>query len=191
VVRHNWHGGAFAWPTGDRFWGAGRTDIELRASERLRAAGVMTPRIVAVITYPAGAGLRRADVATELVPNARDLGAHLCDPEAAARTRAIAAAGGLLRALAAADARHHDLNVKNVLLRRSPTGELEPYVLDVDRVTFHPPRAAAVMRGNVERLLRSARKWRRLRGARVTEAELAAWQALCTAPSTPRPPNPT
>jgi 3-deoxy-D-manno-octulosonic acid kinase len=191
VVRHNWHGGAFARLTRDRFLRGGRTDIELNASERLRDAGIATPRIVAVVTYPAGPGFSRADVATRLVPDARDLSGCLCDTDPATRKRAVAAAGALLDQLAAVGARHRDLNVKNVLLRHRPDAGFQPYVLDVDRVTFHEPHDPDVIRGNAERLLRSARKWRRLHGARVTDAELTAWQARDTTASTRRPPLPT
>jgi hypothetical protein len=67
--------------------------------------------------------------------------------------------------------RHHDLNVKNVLLA-SYGGGLTAYLLDVDRVTFGVPGSAEISRGNVERLLRSARKWRDERGATFDEREL-------------------
>ena len=137
-----------------------------------------------MVTYPAGPGFSRADVATRLVPDARDISGCLCDTDPATRKRAVAAAGALFGytgvgtlLLSEAGARHHDLNVKNVLLRHRPDAGFQPYVLDVDRVTFHEPHDPDVIRGNAERLLRSARKWRRLHGARVTDAELTAWQA--------------
>jgi hypothetical protein len=40
-------------------------------------------------------------------------------------------------------------------------------------VDFGEPRSAAVRRGNGERLLRSARKWRDVHGALFDERELA------------------
>jgi hypothetical protein len=89
------------------------------------------------------------------------------------RAAAWHATRALVRALNAAGARHHDLNVKNVLLASGPAG-LEAWVLDVDRVVFGQRNAASVRVGNAARLLRSARKWRDERGAVLDERELAA-----------------
>jgi hypothetical protein len=72
-----------------------------------------------------------------------------------------------------ANARHHDLNVKNVLLHDMPDGSAEALVLDVDRVAFLDD-ASAAREANVARLLRSARKWQTVHGAPVTDAELDA-----------------
>jgi hypothetical protein len=78
-----------------------------------------------------------------------------------------------VQTLNAAGARHHDLNVKNVLLAPGDRG-LVAWVLDVDRVVFGNPNAADVRRGNLTRLRRSARKWRDERGAQFDESELAS-----------------
>jgi hypothetical protein len=67
--------------------------------------------------------------------------------------------------------RHHDLNVKNVLIAPGDEARVA-WLLDVDRVTFHEAGSADVARGNVRRLLRSSRKWRAERGAVVDEREL-------------------
>jgi Lipopolysaccharide kinase (Kdo/WaaP) family len=169
VVRHNRHGGVFAPLTGDLFRPPTRAPLELDASVRLAKAGVPTPQLIAYATYPAPLGFRRADVATREVPDSFDLSAVLVKDDSSLRARAWAAVAGLLRRLAAAGARHHDLNVKNVLLR--PDGDaLEALALDVDRVTFE---AGDVMTPNVARLSRSARKWRERHGARVDDSELA------------------
>jgi 3-deoxy-D-manno-octulosonic acid kinase len=169
VVRHNRHGGLLAPFTRDLFASPTRAPIELDASLRLRAAGVPTPEIVAYATYPAGGGLRRVDVATAEIADAFDLSVVLTGSDASLRTRAWAAVVELLRRLSAAGARHHDLNVKNVLLR-TDAGALEAMVLDVDRVTFEHGDVTAP---NVARLSRSARKWRQRQGATVDESELA------------------
>ena len=108
--------------------------------------------------------IRRADVATRLVPDARDLG----DAIGAVPDDAwIDATAALLRALAAAGARHPDLNLKNVLLAADGA-----WVLDVDVVALGtPPEAAA--RANWARLERSLLKWRRERGLAIADAALA------------------
>jgi hypothetical protein len=96
-------------------------------------------------------------------------------PEVSQGERAAAweAARGLVARMNAVGVRHHDLNVKNVLLAPSPTG-LRAHLLDVDRVQLGEAGSAEVATGNAARLLRSARKWREERGATFDEREFAA-----------------
>jgi Lipopolysaccharide kinase (Kdo/WaaP) family len=173
VVRHNRHGGLLAPITGDRFLAPTRAPRELATALRLTACGVPTPEIVAYVVYRAGPLLRRSDVASREVPDSADLAAVLTGGSAAERRAALAAATSLIALLCSCGARHHDLNVKNVLL--APRGGAAPtaYVLDVDRVEFGRPRDSRVTEGNLERFMRSARKWRALHDARVDETELA------------------
>ena len=172
VVRHNTHGGAFARLTGDRFLAPTRAPLELATSLRLIAAGVPTPPIVAIVRYAAGGPLERSDVATEEIGDATDL-AHVMTQEPERREDAARATADLLRALAHAGARHADLNIKNVLLQRTAAG-LRAFVLDVDRVTFHERASTDVRDRNWARLLRSARKWRTLHGAQISDEWLEA-----------------
>ncbi len=165
VVRHNRHGGLFARLTGDLFRAPTRAPCELRTALRLAASGVRTPDVLMYGVISAPLGFARSDVMTHEIVGGRDLSTFMLpDERQAPRAAAWTAARALLRALAAAGARHHDLNVKNVLLA-SEEGTLVAYLLDVDRVTFHSPASAAVHEGNVRRLLRSACKWRDERGA--------------------------
>ncbi|HKN66232.1 MAG TPA: lipopolysaccharide kinase InaA family protein [Gemmatimonadaceae bacterium] len=173
VVRHNRHGGLLAPITGDRFLAPTRAPRELAAALRLTADGVPTPEIIAYVVYKAGPLLRRSDVASREVPDSADLGVVLTTGTLPEQRAALAAATSLIAHLSACGARHHDLNVKNVLL--APRGSTSPtaYVLDVDRVEFGRPGDSRVTEGNLERFMRSARKWRALHGARVDESELA------------------
>ena len=177
VVRHNHHGGAFASFTGDLFRSPGRARLELTISERLRALDVPTPQFAAYAIYRAPLGLCRSDVATTEIADSFDLSAALMSDDAALREQAWSATLRLVHTLAAAGARHADLNVKNVLLRPGIDLALDALVLDVDRVTFGGS-FEQLRDANLARLLRSARKWRDLHGARVTEAELVrVWGA--------------
>jgi hypothetical protein len=172
VIRRSHRGGLAARFTRDRFVLRTRAPHELAVALRLRAAGVATPEVVAYAIYRAGGPLRRSDVATREIAGARDLAAALHDATEATRPPILAATARLLADLASAGARHPDLNLKNVLL--APDGAaLRAYVLDVDRITFAAP-GVAVARANVARLVRSARKWREVRGARIDEADIAA-----------------
>ncbi|HYD51439.1 MAG TPA: lipopolysaccharide kinase InaA family protein [Gemmatimonadaceae bacterium] len=176
VVRRNRHGGLFASLTGDRFLAPTRAPYELSTAHRLARRGVETPEVLAIAVYPAGLGvLARSDVATREIPGARDLGALLLEtaPGDGERAAALAATATLLEHLADAGARHHDLNVKNVLLagdRAAPRAVL----LDVDRVTFHRPGSRGVREANAARLRRSLAKWMRTQGAVLTSGELQA-----------------
>lgn len=199
VVRHAWHGGLLRRVTRDLFAPPTRAPGELRASARLRTAGVRTPEVVAYARYPAPLGLCRVDVATRLVAGARDLAAVLLPdrpdapdaPHAAAlRAGWIAATAELLGTLARAGARHPDLNLKNVLLAHdagatsdsAPSSTLAPvhaWVLDVDvaRVPAGPAAVSerrAAFTANFTRLRRSLDKWRRAHALPVTDADLQA-----------------
>ncbi len=171
VVRHNRHGGLLAPVTRDLFVGAGRAPRELGASLRLAALGVRTPAVLMYGVRSLRLGLGRVDLVTREIEDGRDLAAYM-NPATPAEERDAAwdATRELVRSLTAAGARHHDLNVKNILLSREG-GQLVAAVLDVDRVVFGTPGSSALRVGNVTRLLRSARKWRDLRGAVFDERD--------------------
>lgn len=171
VVRHNRHGGALAAFTGDRFLPPTSAPYELMTAVRLEAAGIPTPVVVAFATYRAGL-FRRADVLTREVVGGRDLAAILTGSEQSVRTAALEQTARLIISLSRAGARHYDLNIKNVLVRedRQP---LEAMILDVDRIRFETD-LQRVGEANLARFTRSALKWRRLYGARITEADIRA-----------------
>lgn len=173
VVRHNRHGGLLAPLTRDLFLPPTRAPLELSVALRLRELGVPTPEVLMYGTSPAPFPFRRADVVTRQIDSGRDLSAFMLrETVMDERATAWAATRALVRTMNEAGVRHHDLNVKNVLLAPMDRA-LTAYLLDVDRVSFDAPGSADVASGNVARLLRSARKWRDERGAMVDERELA------------------
>jgi 3-deoxy-D-manno-octulosonic acid kinase len=171
VVRHNRHGGLFAPLTRDLFRPPTRAPYELRTSERLRRVGVPTPAIVGYAIYPAPLGCCRVDVMSREVPDSFDLSTLLVDRDEARRREAWFAARRLLDALSEVAARHHDLNVKNILLRHGADGGFDALVLDVDRVEFVSDSGEAAA-ANVARLMRSAKKWQMKHRAPITDEEL-------------------
>jgi tRNA A-37 threonylcarbamoyl transferase component Bud32 len=172
VVRHNRHGGAFARLTRDLFLAPTRAPYELAVSLRLAELGVRTPEVLMYGVQHVTPLLRRADVVTREITGGRDLASYLMSSTPPhERDEAWRAARALVLSLNTAGARHHDLNVKNILLASS-AGALAAWVLDVDRVDFGDRNSAAVRAGNAQRLLRSARKWRDLHGAVFDEREL-------------------
>lgn len=181
VVRHNRHGGLLAPLTRDLFLPPTRAPHELVVALRLRELGVPTPEVLMYGTSPAPFPFVRADVVTRQLEAGRDLSAYMLPQSAIdARAAAWAATRALVRTMNDAGVRHHDLNVKNILLT-SGERELTAHLLDVDRVSFGAPGSADVAQGNVARLLRSARKWRDERGALFDEGELAQLGELRTA----------
>lgn len=171
VVRHNRHGGALARLSRDLFLPPTRAAHEAQAAVRLRASGVPTPTIAGYVIYPGPLPFVRVDVASVEVAESRDLAQVLTQEGHADRLAALAATARLVASLSNAHARHHDLNLKNVLV---PRDRGEALVLDVDRVEFRDAPAATVLDENLARLFRSARKWRTRWGATIDDAELAA-----------------
>lgn len=160
VVRHVRHGGLLAPLTRDLFLAPTRAPYELAVSHRLRDGGVPTPEVVAYVTYPVARFLRRADIVTREIPDAVDLGTLL---GTASRSNSERAAlwdlvTELIDALATVGAYHADLNVKNVLVAADAGGRRTAHAIDVDRVVWSHPGDRALVRTNMDRLRRSARK---------------------------------
>ena len=172
VVRHNRHGGLFGPVTGDVFLAPTRAPYELDVSLKLESLGIPTPQVLAYAVYYAGGILRRSDVLTQEIPNSRDLSDVLVREGDVSRTAALNATAKLVGKLASVGARHHDLNVKNVLITTDVDGMPLALILDVDRVTFHAPGDVSILERNLERFVRSARKWRDRHGAMISESEL-------------------
>ena len=147
---------------------------ELWATVEARARGVPAPAVVAGAVYPAGP-FYRADLVTELIPDARTLEALVFGsggiPDASSVLRR---AGRLVRALEDALVLHVDLNAANVLLVRGEEAS-GARVVDLDRSVVFPLGSrdfGEVMRKRLERSLRKL--------ARHYERELRddEWEAL-------------
>ncbi len=169
VIRHNMRGGWMAKISKDLFFLPTRGLRELVSSLRLRAMGVRTPEVLAYVSYPTAWVLRRSDVATREIPNGHDLSVVLAEvTDHAHRVMVLDAIAKLLRSLTQAGAHHQDLNLKNVLMTAGEGEGLDAHVLDVDRVRFHSPGSPLVAKANLDRLIRSLRKWRDIHGLPFT-----------------------
>ncbi|MFW6080038.1 MAG: lipopolysaccharide kinase InaA family protein, partial [Gemmatimonadota bacterium] len=179
VIRHYWRGGAVAALLGDRYLRVStpRPVRELWTSVAVRARGVATPKVAALGVYPDGV-FYRADLVSVYVPDSVDLAEALFGPEALEgddRFAAWRAAGRLVHDLHEAGVVHADLNVKNILLRRS-AGSPRAYVLDLDRCRVHGRvsrrRRARVLR----RFRRSVDKWAERTGRPLRLGEVEAFE---------------
>lgn len=178
VVRTCAHGGWWGRLAGDLYRGPSRVLREIRAGERLLGMKIPTPRIEAVIFYPAGP-FCRIEVVTRLVPESLDLVECLARrPAPGQRTKILLAVRKLLGQLGRCGVRHPDLNARNILLSPSPHGWIA-HLLDVDAVSLEEPSRPSTDRANRNRLLRSLFKRSRLGELGCGEAEVTRiWREL-------------
>ncbi len=175
VVRRSHHGGLLARLRGDRFI-LPRAPRELMIASFLTQHGIATPAVLGFVIYRESFFVKRADVATEELPDGMDLGTLLADPASARiRDEVWTAVRALLHDLAALGVWHPDLNVKNIHLSRTLDGAIRAAVLDVDRVRLGEP-GEIVARANRDRLRRSLHKWARQRGLTLGPADHDALQ---------------
>jgi 3-deoxy-D-manno-octulosonic acid kinase len=177
TVRRYRRGGVASLFLHDRYLGLGvsRPMRELAASQHARAAGIRTPAVVAGAVYSTP-GFYRADLVTELVPDARTLGNEVFHARAQSPARseqALTCAGRLVRGLARAGMLHVDLNAGNVLLDRRDAA----WVVDLDRCGIYSGREARLGTSMLRRLERSLRKLSTIHGAALTPSQ---WECLHT-----------
>jgi 3-deoxy-D-manno-octulosonic acid kinase len=177
VVRHYRRGGAVTRYLDDRYLATGdsRPIRELKACVEARKRGVPTPAVVAGATYSAGM-FYRADLATELIPDAeslRDLLFGNSDSQVDVES-ALHIAGKVVRKLEDTCVLHPDVNAGNILLRVH-LAETEAHVIDLDRcniVTQAVPGPHHFMRERLERSLRG------LADRHAVELPDGCWRAL-------------
>lgn len=176
VVRHARRGGYVIAPLlGDRFLGTPRFFRELRWSQRLSDAGILTPRMLAGAWHRSGP-VHRADVATERLDGA-DLATLFfaaSPPQGEDRRAILVAVAQAVRRLHDAGIVHPDLQLRNVLVVPGADGPAAA-LLDVD--SCRASRGAAAARGNLRRFFRSWEKWNRLRGPLLTARDRADFAA--------------
>lgn len=156
VIRRYRHGGLLRGLTGELLAGGGRPLRELAVLERARTDGIPVPLALGVFLYPALAGTVRGELVTECIPDSADLlsmlqGARASSGEAA---EIIRPAGRLIARAHQAGLYHADLNLKNILIRKSASGT-EAYLLDLDRSFFRPQLSRPEKARNLLRLYRS------------------------------------
>lgn len=187
LVRRFTHGGLARAVTGRRFSDPSRPFEELRLSERLRAEGVPTPRVIAARAVRAAAPGFELTLVVERLEGTVDVGRLMGDvrsgrtPKSTLR-RAIADAGELVGRLHRLGFLHADLQPANVLVRRDgPRGAI---ALDLDRSRFASdgplPQGLAVK--NLARLWRHVRRREQRYGAVLTPGDLALFLARYGAP---------
>lgn len=156
VVRRYHRGGLMQRINPSRYFGGNRAFDELRATERARAGGVRTARILAAVESPHTVGYT-AMLATLLIPGARDAAEWLA-AGAGDADEMLRDAGRQIGAMHAAGVAHPDVHLRNLLVVDRDAGP-EVWLLDFDKARVSPtpvPRARRAV--DLRRLARSARK---------------------------------
>ncbi|HEY7767294.1 lipopolysaccharide kinase InaA family protein [Longimicrobium sp.] len=159
VVRHYRRGGLVQRINSSRYFGGNRAFDELRATERARAGGVRTARVLAAIERPRTLGYH-ATLATLLIPGATDAAAWLESAAEGRREAMLREAGHQIATMHEAGVAHPDVNLRNLLVVERDTAP-EVWLLDFDKARVHPgPVPRARRAAELRRLARSARKLR-------------------------------
>ena len=158
VLRHTRHGGALRAVGGDRFWGAGRFLAELRASETLRTAGVLTPEILGIHLKGTAGPCLRGWVLSRYIGGGTNLRDWVHEQFGDVRRRALILqlTARSIAAMHAAGCSHADLNLANLLLVEEAV-----HILDLDGARI---RSSLSMRERCENLLRLYRSLSRETG---------------------------
>lgn len=153
------HGGLRGLLFADLYWGRGRGQRVMAAADRLRAAAVQTPSVLAAGWRQVLGPWQVHVLVTEAVPGAVNLQALLLElPRSRQRRAILAAAGRTVARMHAAGFLHADLNLANLVVEAADP-EADLFVIDLDGGSFKPQFGFAQRRANLRRLLRSYEKW--------------------------------
>ena len=161
LIRTYHHGGALRTFTGQTFFSwPPRPFRELAITEELRRRGVPTVAVCGACVEPVWGPFYKGWLVTRELDGARDLWTSLCNDFAreAGMDNVWRAVADSLRLLHREGVYHKDLNLKNILIRRE-SKSIKAYIIDFDKATLslgHLPDR--MVRKNLDRLLRSARK---------------------------------
>ena len=177
LARRFTHGGLARAVTGARFKDPARPFDELLLSERLRALGIRTPRVVAaraVRVRPVGYELT---VVTERLEGVQDLGWLLGEVRRGGAPAhqlklALGAAGKLIGDLHRVGFVHADLQPANLLVERHSPGS-PAIAIDLDRSRFASdgPLSKALAEKNLGRLWRHVARREREHGAVLSRTD--------------------
>lgn len=119
----------------DRFIGRARLLDNLRVPLEAAQRGIPTAAPAALLLVAGAGPLYRGWLAVEEIADAPDL-ATLYRRGTPPSERELLAVIALVRRMHEAGLVHRDLNLGNLLVRRSRNGEPEPFVIDMDRARF-------------------------------------------------------
>lgn len=142
---------------------------EAAVAERLRLKGVPVAEPLAAGVLWRAPLLYRGVLVTRDIPGARDLWEHLRTAPAEAQEEACRSAAAVVRRLHDAGGIHHDLNLRNILVREED-GRVRAWLVDFDRAELR----AVSPRDRQRAVARICRSIRRL----DPEAEIISLEAI-------------
>jgi len=179
VVRRYMRGGLMARFNRNLYLGPERAITELIVAEAARSGGLRTPRAIGVLLTRARGPFWRLAFMTEEVADSEDMIHYCCrlkdyPPEtAAAEKRAVLReAARQVRLMHDLGIYHADLHLKNLLLRRRPSGAPEVFIMDFDRAAVAGPLTPEQRLRNLRRMAESVRK------VRVAAAAITDWDKV-------------
>jgi len=178
VIRHYRRGGKVQKFIKDIFWGRSRPLRELWIGHQAMEQGVPTAEIVAACHTNVFWRLHRGDlISKEIVPG-KDLATYLAElPQPLPKERvlekrkAVAMVGTLVRKMHDVGIFHGDLNLKNIILQVSESGDIKGYIIDFDKSFLRSPLREKMRVRNLFRLNRSAEKFKR-QGLPITRSDV-------------------
>jgi tRNA A-37 threonylcarbamoyl transferase component Bud32 len=161
LIRPYWHGGVFRYLTGDIFatWPP-RPFRELAVAEEISRRGIPTVEVYGACVKRVGGPFYRGWLVTRQLKKGQDLWTAMRNDfiRDAGVGKLLEAVATSLRGLHQEGVYHRDLNLKNILVRREPAG-VRGYIIDFDKARlFLGEVPTTLVRRNLDRLLRSARK---------------------------------
>lgn len=153
------HGGIAGPLLAGLYWGPGRILAQLRTALRLQERGIPTPDVLAVGWRPVFAGLTAQAIVTRAIPGAENLyEATRHDAPWRRRRVILSQSAAVVRAMHDVGFLHADLNVTNLILGGTATGD-RIHVVDLDKGRFVGKAGLRERAANLARLVRSYRKW--------------------------------
>lgn len=173
VVRDYWHGGLFGKILRDFFWDRLRPLKELSICEVASKSGVKTTEVIAIVKNKIMGPLYKCQLVSKEITCAIDLMVLLLNPEkiqfVAQKRQIINKVAKAVKEMHDAGIYHADLHLKNILVQFAEGGEVNVYIIDLDKSKQCEKISIYKRMKNIMRLDRSVEKM--LRGNRDTFGE--------------------
>lgn len=173
VVRDYWHGGLFGKILRDFFWDRLRPLKELSICEVASKSGVKTTEVIAIVKNKIMGPLYKCQLVSKEITGAIDLMVLLLNPEkkqfVAQKRQIINKVAKAVKEMHDAGIYHADLHLKNILVQFAEGGEVNVYIIDLDKSKQREKISIHKRMKNIMRLDRSVEKM--LRGNRDTFGE--------------------
>jgi len=162
VVKDYWHGGLFGKILRDFFWDRLRPLKELSICEVASKSGVKTTEVIAIVKNKIIGPLYKCQLVSKEIMGAADLMVLLLNPEkkqfVAQKRQIINKVAKAVKEMHDAGIYHADLHLKNILIQFAEGGEVNVYIIDLDKSKRREKISIQKRMKNIMRLDRSVEK---------------------------------